>query len=169
MRSALEQNGIEVMIPQYTKGWIKNDGSANRAFENVLKYTINDLTLIEKNRYPLSVIVKKYEVFLDKEGKETVPFLGLGNFSFEGILKLRTEVMIEIVNSKNNELIDKIKIYKTYRSNQVKFDYSSIDDLIFNGAIDSGNAATLLFDSFFDDIIKSITNYDYKMALSYAK
>lgn len=169
MLKELEQNNMDVILPQYRKGWTNNDGSAHRVFEAVPTYTVSDMTLLEKNRYPLTLSIKRYEVFIDKDGKETAPFLGLGKYSYEGILKLRTEVIIEIANSKSNEIIDRIKLYKTYQSKPIRFDYSAIENDFVSGHSELAKALSELFDPYLKDLMTTISTYDYKTALSYAK
>lgn len=167
IRSKLEEKGVKILVPEYSERRLKNDHKTRNDFGAINEYTINDMSILEKRKYPLALVIRRYEILIKPQGREKSPIMGLGAYTFDGILSINAEVNIEVVDSRSNEIIDRIKVYKTYKSDPMRFaiTITGLHYELTEGAESMQRAFTMLFDEYYKDIASSVLDYDYKAAL----
>lgn len=156
---------LDTYVPKYK---IETKTQETKTTFRIDFYTKPEMTLIEKEKYPIIMFIEKYSAKIVYEGQEEKPFLFKREGSFNGKIVLDTDVLIELKNSNTLELIDRIEFKKKYESKPVNFK----GDVPFLGSpkilTDNRKEPLLeILEQFYNDFLRIFQDYDWETAFRF--
>lgn len=161
IKAGLEKAGFKVML---LSGIDDNTTDLSNAFGSV-----NDLTLLEKKRFPLMLDIKVYNVGLHHGGNESSPLIGWGVWTFDGDMWLSMNVVMNVVNTVTGETIDRIVISGDTEKKHIKFgSYTGTHLEIKEGKDALVQTIQDIIGSYYQTLITSVKQYDWQTAMKFA-
>ena len=159
LKEDLEKSNINVYIPKII-GYNEDDFSPK----------IEELSILKKKKYPITLIIKDYSFKLKHKGKEDSPFVGWGDWPFDGEIWFEGFVKMELRNTKTGELIDTIEFYKRYPNEKIKLIVYTGTTLDFKkGKEELKNITQKSINLFLNDIKNLIKGYNWNEVYSLIK
>lgn len=153
--AGMQEKGINVVVPRYKvndRTDVKRNVYGDLKSWQDKRIVEPEMTLMEKSNFPILVLIKYYRTEISYEGQRSgPPILDIGEYSFHGNLLLKAHILIDIVNSSTNEVIDKIEFKKTYTSDPV--------DIVIVLGLLGPNPTSIKTDTTKDPLNKMLENY----------
>jgi hypothetical protein len=120
------------------------------------------MTLVEKQNYPVIILIKNYDAsIIYQDGNQTTPkvLTSSSEYTWEGLMILRTQVDLDLVDSRTNEIIDKINFTKDYRSKGTLIKMPHRNSISIDTREDAIHKS---LNDFTNDLADTIDRYDWR-------